>query len=150
MFIFTNQIYLLNMTEDKYKILEEKIQYLISAALTEKNFEVISIHTDISTYTPKTTGSETPKELIDEYDINLVVDYNGSIDSFAPHDFTRDIKKMCDLMRNCVAQYTITKNGKIVRGDNEAYVSDAFIMGIDFEYEELHKFSVNFKITHHE
>ena len=138
------------MTEDKYKILEEKIQYLISAALTEKNFEVISIHADISTYTPKPTGSETPKELIDEYDINLVVDYNGSIDSFAPHDFTRDIKKMCDLMRNCVAQYTITKNGKIVRGDNEAYVSDAFIMGIDFEYEELHKFSVNFKITHHE
>ena len=138
------------MTEDKYKILEEKIQYLISAALTEKNFEVISIHADISTYTPKPTGSETPKELIDEYDINLVVDYNGSIDSFDPHDFTRDIKKMCDLMRNCVAQYTITKNGKIVRGDNEAYVSDAFIMGIDFEYEELHKFSVNFKITHHE
>jgi hypothetical protein len=138
------------MTEDKYKILEEKIQYLISSALTEKNFEVISIHADISTYTPKPTGSETPKELIDEYDINLVVDYNGSIDSFAPHDFTRDIKKMCDLMRNCVAQYTITKNGKIVRGDNEAYVSDAFIMGIDFEYEELHKFSVNFKITHHE
>ena len=138
------------MTEDKYKILEEKIQYLISSALTEKNFEVISIHADISTYTPKPTGSETPKELIDEYDINLVVDYNGSIDSFAPHDFTRDIKKMCDLMRNCVAQYTITKNGKIVRGDNGVYVSDAFIMGIDFEYEELHKFSVNFKITHHE
>jgi hypothetical protein len=57
---------------------------------------------------------------------------------------------MCDLMRNCVAQYTISKDGKIVKGDNEVYVSDAFIMGIDFEYEELHKFNVNFKITYPE
>ena len=150
MFIFTNQIYLLNMTEDKAKILEEKIQYLISMSLTEKNFEVISVYSDISTYTPKTTGSETPKELIDEYDINLVVNYNGSLDSFEPNDFTRDIKKMCDLMRNCVAQYTISKDGKIVKGDNEVYVSDAFIMDIDFKYEELHKFNVNFKITYPE
>jgi hypothetical protein len=53
------------MTEDKAKILEEKIQYLISMSLTEKNFEVISVYSDISTYTPKTTGSELDKASAD-------------------------------------------------------------------------------------
>ena len=51
-------------------------------------------------------------------------------------------------MRDCVTQYTITKNGKIVKGDNDVYASDAFIMDIDFKYEELHKFTVNFSFTY--
>jgi len=46
------------MAEDRVKILKEKIQYLISMALTERNFDVISVDADISTYTPQTTGSE--------------------------------------------------------------------------------------------
>jgi hypothetical protein len=138
------------MAEDRVKILKEKIQYLISVALTERKFEVISIDADISSYTPQTTGSEPPKTLIDEYYIVLVVDYKGSLDSYEPYAFTRDIKNICESMRNCVTQYTITKNGKIVNGDDDVYVSDAFIMNIDFKYEELHKFTVNFSFTYPE
>lgn len=136
------------MAEDRVKILKEKIQYLIRMALTERNFEVMSIDADISTYTPQTTGSETPKNLIDEYDITLVVDYKGSLDSYEPYSFANDIQNMCNSMRNCVTQYTITKNGKIVKGDDDIYASDAFIIDIDFKYEELHKFTVHFKFTY--
>ena len=136
------------MAEDRVKILKEKIQYLISMALTERNFEVISIDADISSHTPQTTGSEPPKNLIDEYYIVLVVDYKGSLDSYEPYSFARDIKTICESMRNCVTQYTITKNGKIVNGDDDVYASDAFIMDIDFKYEELHKFAVNFSFTY--
>jgi len=136
------------MAEDRDKILKEKIQYLISMALTERNFDVISVDADISTYTPQTTGSETPKDLIEEYYILLVVDYKGSLDSYDPYSFGRDIQNMCNSMRNCVTQYTITKNGKIVRGDDDVYCDDAFIIDIDFKYEELHKFKVNFKFIY--
>jgi hypothetical protein len=136
------------MAEDRDKILKEKIQYLISMALTERNFDVISVDADISTYTPQTTGSETPKDLIEEYYILLVVDYKGSLDSYDPYSFGRDIQNMCNSMKNCVTQYTITKNGKIVRGDDDVYCDDAFIIDIDFKYEELHKFKVNFKFIY--
>lgn len=138
------------MAEDRDKILKEKIQYLISMALTERNFDVISVDADISTYTPQTTGSETPKDLVEEYYIVLVVDYKGSLDSYDPYSFGRDIQNMCNSMKNCVTQYTITKNGKIVRGDDDVYCDDAFIIDIDFKYEELHKFTVNFKFIYPE
>jgi hypothetical protein len=138
------------MVEDRVKILKEKIQYLISMALTERNFEVMSIDADISTYTPQTTGSEPPKNLIDEYYIVLVVDYRGSLDSYEPYSFASDIKRMCESMKDCVSQYTITQNGKIVKGDDGITVFDAFIMDIDFKYEELHKFTVNFKFVYDE
>ena len=136
------------MAEDRVKILKEKIQYLISMALTERNFEVMSIDADISSYTPQTTGSEPPKNLIDEYYIVLVVDYRGSLDSYEPYSFASDIKRMCESMKDCVSQYTITQNGKIVKGDDGITVFDAFIMDIDFKYEELHKFTVNFKFEY--
>lgn len=136
------------MAEDRYKILKEKIQYLIRMALTERNFEVISTDVEFDTYIPQTTSSEPPTILIEEYDITLVVDYKGSLDSYEPYSFARDIQNMCNSMRNCVTQYTITKNGKIVKGDDDIYASDAFIIDIDFKYEELHKFTVHFKFTY--
>lgn len=138
------------MVEDRVKILQEKIQYLISMALTERNFEVMSIDADISTYTPQTTGSEPPKDLIEDYYVVLVVDYKGSLDSYDPYSFASDIKRMCEVMKDCVSQYTITQNGKIVKGDDGITVFDAFIMDIDFKYEELHKFTVNFKFAYDE
>ena len=136
------------MPEDKSKILSEKIKYLITMELTQRNFEVLSVDTDIQTYTPQTTGSEPPKTLIDEYYIVLVVDYKGSLDSYEPYAFTSDIKNICESMRNCVTQYTITKNGKIVNGDENIYCSDAFVLNMEFKFEELHKFTVNFSFTY--
>lgn len=134
--------------EDKNKILKEKIQYLISMSLTEKKFDVISVDVDISTYISQTTGFEPPKNLIEDYYVILVVDYKGSINSFDPYSFTNDIKQMCEVMRDCVSQYTITQNGKIVKGDDNITVFDAVIMDIEFKYEELHKFTVNFKFAY--
>ena len=136
------------MPEDKSNILSEKIMYLITSELTQRKFEVFSIDADIYTYTPDTTGSETPKTLIDEYYIVLVVDYKGSLDSYEPHSFTHDIKRICESMRNCVTQYTITKNGKIVNGDENIYCSDAFVLDMEFKFEQLHKFTVNFNFTY--
>jgi len=132
----------------KENILKEKIQYLITVELTQRNFEVFSVDADIQTYTPDTTGSETPKKLIEEYDIFLIVDYNGRLDSYEPYSFGRDIQKVCETMRDAVTQYTITKEGKIVKGDENIYCSDAFVIRMEYNYDELHKFEVNFKFTY--
>lgn len=136
------------MSEDKSKILSEKIKYLITLELTQRKFEVFSVDADIQTYTPNTTGSEPSKVLIDEYDVFLVVDYNGRLDSDDPHSFGMDIQKACKTMRDAVTQYTITKEGKIVKGDENIYCSDSFIIRMEYNYEELHKFEVNFKFTY--
>ena len=136
------------MPEDKSNILSEKIKYLITSELTQRKFEVFSIDADIQTYTPDTTGSETPKKLIEEYVIFLLVDYTGRLDSYEPYSFGRDIQKACEYMRNAVIQYTITKEGKIVKGDENIYCSDAFVIRMEYNYELLHKFEVNFKFTY--
>ena len=116
--------------------------------LTQRKFEVFSVDADIQTYTPDTTGSETPKKLIDEYDIFVIVDYTGRLDSDDPYSFGRDIQKVCKIMRDAVIQYTITKEGKIVKGDENIYCSDAFVIRMEYDYELLHKFEVNFKFTY--
>lgn len=136
------------MPEDKSNILSEKIKYLITMELTQRNFEVFSVDADIQTYTPDTTGSETPKKLIDEYDIFVIVDYTGRLDSDDPYSFGRDIQKVCKIMRDAVIQYTITEEGKIVKGDENIYCSDAFVLSMEYKYEELHKFEVNFRFTY--
>lgn len=136
------------MSENRFKISAEKIEILIKSSLEENNFTVFSVESSFDTYTPQTTGREQPITLIEEYDLYLTVDYNGAIDSFEPYSFTRDINKMCELLRHCVTQFTVTRDGKIVRGDKTVYASDAFILKIDFKYEELHKFVVNFKFTY--
>ena len=136
------------MPEDKSNILSEKIKYLITSELTQRKFEVFSVDADIQTYTPDTTGSETPKKLIDEYDIFVIVDYTGRLDSDDPYSFGRDIQKVCKIMRDAVIQYTITKEGKIVKGDENIYCSDAFVIRMEYNYEVLHKFEVNFKFTY--
>lgn len=138
------------MAEDKSKILSEKIKYLITMELTQRNFEVLSVDLDIQTYTPKTTSLETPIELVDEYDLFLILDYKGTIDSYEPYSFGKDIQKVCESMRDAVTQYTITKERKIVKGDKNIYCSDAFVLNMEFKFEELHKFTVNFKFGYPE
>ena len=136
------------MSDKKKSRLTEKIQYLITMELTQRNFEVKDISTDIQTYTPKTTNSEPPNVLVEEYDVYLTVDYNGRLDSFEPNSFTQDIVRMCNLLRDAVTQYTITQEFKIVIGDDNILCSDAFITSMDFKYEEKHIFNLSFKFTY--
>jgi hypothetical protein len=138
------------MPENKSNILKEKIQYLVTAELIQRNFEVKSVDADIQTYTPQTTSSESTTQLVEEYDLFLIVDYDGPIDSFEPWHFSRDIQKVCNLLRDAVTQYTITQELKIVKGDDNVYCSDAFIISMEFKYEETHIFNVNFKLTYPE
>lgn len=136
------------MSDNKSNILKEKIQYLITMELTQRNFEVKDITTDISTYIPKTTSPETPTSLVEEYDVFLTVDYMGVIDSYEPRYFSRDLEKVCNLLREAVTQYTITQEKKIVKGHENIWCSDAFIFKMEFKYEEDHIFHVNFKFTY--
>lgn len=138
------------MSDNKSNILREKIQYLITMELTQRNFEVKDITTDIQIYTRKTTSSETPMDLVEEYDVFMTVDYMGIIDSYETYSFSRDIEKVCTLLKEAVTQYTITQEQKIVKGDNGVYCSDAFIFSMEFKYEETHIFNVNFKFTYPE
>jgi hypothetical protein len=135
---------------DNFKVVKEKVEYLITSALQENNFNVFDIDIYIDTHTPKTTGVEEPKTLVERYDINIDFDYNGALDSYDPYSFSRDIVKMCEILKESVSQFTITQEGKIVRGDENIDVSEPIIMSIDFKHEELHKFIVNFIFNYYE
>ena len=135
---------------DKFKVVTEKIEYLITTALQEKDFTVLDIDVYIDTHTPRTTGVEEPKTLVERYDINIDFDYNGALDSSDPYSFSRGIVKMCEILQESVSQFTITEEGKIVRGDENVEVSEPLIVSIDFKHEEVHKFSVIFTFNYYE
>lgn len=138
------------MSKDKFNVVKEKIQYLITSVLQEKDFNVLDIDLFIDTYIPQTTGIEEPEPMIESYELFLNFDYNGRIDSYEAYSFTRDISIMLERLEEGVSQFTLTEEGKIVRDNKNINVSSPFILNIDFKHEELHKFDVSFRFDYYE
>jgi hypothetical protein len=138
------------MQENKFKVLKEKIIFLIKTTLRETRFNVFNIDIDIETFIPQTTSVEEPKPMIERYDIILEFDYDGVIDSYGPHSFSKDMIKMFQILKEAVSQFTITQEGKIVRDNENINITEPLIISIDFKQEELHKFTVDFAFTYHE
>ena len=118
------------------EILTEKLRYLIT--MDAKNFEIKSFNISFS------YDSWQNKESVEEYDVDIEFEYNGSIEPDS--DFIgRDIKKMCLELGGIVGTYGIDKKGKLnTKGEHLVY--PAMIWNINFSVDETHLFSVTYKV----
>ena len=121
----------------------EKLEYLINMMLKENDFEVLGLDISVDTYTPKTTTKEEPQPMVELYDIFLSVDYLKEIPSFNDGEFTNKISKVLSKIEKCVTEFTITSEGKLVRGEGDMSFSSR-ILEFHFKEEELSKFEVTY------
>ena len=121
----------------------EKLAYLINMMLKENDFEVLGLDISVDTYTPKTTTKEEPQPMVELYDIFLSVDYLKEIPSFNDGEFTNKISKVLSKIEKCVTEFTITSEGKLVRGEGDMSFSSR-ILDFHFKEEELSKFEITY------
>lgn len=120
----------------------EKLEYLINMMLRENDFEVLSLDISVDTYTPKTTTKEEPQPMVELYDIFLSVDYLKEIPSY-DGGFINKISKVLSKIEECVTEFTITSEGKLIRGEGDMSFSSR-ILEFNFKEEELSKFDITY------
>lgn len=116
----------------------EKLKYLYTLELKQMKCNVMGLDITVDKY----------NNLISEIDIYVTFDYDGYLESYDPYSFSDGIKNLLHKVRDCFTAYTPTREGKLVKGDDNVYCSDAFIISMEFKYEETHIFNVNFKLTY--
>jgi hypothetical protein len=136
------------MERNKYKILKEKITYLITNKLKENKFEVLGVYVDFDYVVSSVPLAPNASPIIESYMVFLEIDYNGPLDGYDPYSFANNFKNMCDKARDSVSEYIITPEGKITINKNNALVSDAMIMTIDYKLEDTHKFKLEFRVDY--
>lgn len=120
------------------KTLIEKLKYLYTLELKQMKCNVMGLDITVDKY----------NNLISEIDIYVTFDYDGYIESHDPYSFSDSIRILLNKVRDCFTVYTPTKEGKLVEGDDNAYVSDAAIFKVEFEFDLKQIFSLSFKITY--
>jgi hypothetical protein len=123
-----------------YKKMAEKLKYFYTMNLREKKCDVKSIDIDFDLHTFNEIT------LIEVVNIYMDLEFDGYLDSDDPSSFAYDLQRFLTVVRDCLTEYTPTKEGKIVKGDEEAYVSDPMIFELHYKYDEVQKFSLSFKI----
>jgi hypothetical protein len=136
------------MERDKYKILKEKISYLITNQLKQNNFEVLAVYVDFDYVVSSVPLEPSASPMIESYTIFLEIDYNGPLDGYDPYSFANHLKNMCDKARDSVSEYVITPEGKLTSNKNNILVSDAMIVTIDYKIEDTHKFKLEFRVDY--
>ena len=89
------------------------------------------------------------RDRIEQYDIDIKFDYHGTIDSESSA-FGTDIETMSEDLRGIISNYTISPEGKIRSGDNDAFVHEGMIWGLEFEADMKHIFNMSFKVNYRE
>ena len=123
---------------DANKTLIEKLKYIYNLELRHLKCNVMGLDINIDKF----------DNLITEIDIYVTFDYDGYIESSDPYSFSDSIRILLNKVRDCFTVYTPTKEGKLVEGDDNAYVSDAAIFKVEFEFDLKQIFSLSFKITY--
>lgn len=111
--------------------------------LKENDFEVLGLDISVDTYTPKTTTKEEPQPMVELYDMFLSVDYLKEIPSFNDGEFTNKISKVLSKIEECVTEFTITSEGKLVRGEGDMSFSSR-ILSFNFVEEEKSIFEITY------
>ena len=124
--------------------LSDKLKYLYKMELIKNNFEVFEM--DIEFETSENTDGQT---IIDSVNIDFDVDYDGRLDGYEPSEFLRDLSRMFSLLNKSISSYTPTQEGKIISGSGETYVDGPSLFKIEYEFEDIHKFSVSFRIHYY-
>jgi len=121
----------------------EKLEYLINMMLRQNDFEVFGLDISVDTYTPKTTAKEEPQPMVELYDIFLSVDYLKEIPSWESSRYINTLSKVLNKIDECVTEFTITSEGKLVRGEGDMSFSSR-ILDFHFKEEELSKFEITY------
>ena len=123
------------MERNKYKILKEKITYLITNKLKENKFEVLGVYVDFDYVVSSVPLAPNASPIIESYMVFLELNYNGPLDGYDPYSFANNFKNMCDKARDSVSEYIITPEGKITINKNNAL-------------EDTHKFKLEFRVDY--
>jgi hypothetical protein len=86
--------------------------------------------------------------IIERVNIDMDFEYERGLDGYEPHIFTADLSRLFETVRGVFTQYTPTQEGKIKSGDDDVYVSDVMIFKINYEFENVHTFSLSINITY--
>ena len=124
------------------QVLSEKLKYLIMSEMS-KRFEIFEFRVEFEYI------DYVVRDRIDQYDIDIKFDYHGTIDSESS-GFGTDIETMSEDLRGIISNYTISPEGKIRSGDNDAFVHEGMIWGLEFEADMKHIFEMSFKVNYRE
>jgi len=124
------------------EVLSEKLKYLIMSEIS-KRFEIFEFRVEFEYI------DYVVRDRIDQYDIDIKFDYHGTIDSESS-GFGTDIETMSEDLRGIISNYTISPEGKIRSGDNDAFVHEGMIWGLEFEADTKHIFNMSFKVNYRE
>ena len=119
-------------------VLSEKMKYLILMNAKPEMFEVFNVSVEFE-FTDQTHTK------IQAYDIDIKFDYHGALD-FEFNTFTHEIRTMSEKLTDVLHQYTFTKDGKIVRGENSnCWSSGPLVFNIDYAADEKHIFELGYR-----
>jgi hypothetical protein len=124
------------------EVLSEKLKYLIMSEIS-KRFEIFEFRVEFDYIDYEV------RDRIEQYDIDIKFDYHGTIDSESSA-FGTDIETMSEDLRGIISNYTISPEGKIRSGDNDAFVHEGMIWGLEFEADMKHIFNMSFKVNYRE
>jgi hypothetical protein len=124
------------------EVLSEKLKYLIMSEIS-KRFEIFEFRVEFDYIDYEV------RDRIEQYDIDIKFDYHGTIDSESS-GFGTDIETMSEDLRGIISNYTISPEGKIRSGDNDAFVHEGMIWGLEFEADTKHIFNMSFKVNYRE
>jgi hypothetical protein len=124
------------------EVLSEKLKYLIMSEIS-KRFEIFEFRVELNYIDYEV------RDRIEQYDIDIKFDYHGTIDSESSA-FGTDIETMSEDLRGIISNYTISPEGKIRSGDNDAFVHEGMIWGLEFEADMKHIFNMSFKVNYRE
>ena len=133
----------MGLDNNKLKVLEDKLKYLYKMEFEQNKFVTSDIDIDFEEY-----ETENGEWIIERVNIQVDFEYDGALDGDEVYYFTRDFKIMCDRFTSVIKQYTPTREGKIITGDSECYVSHPMIIRVNYKYEETHNFTLATFITY--
>ena len=129
--------------KEKETRLKDKLEYLYKMELEQRKFQVHEI--DIEYEQMKNTDEEW---VLDRVNISVSCEYDGRLDGYDPNSFVNDLETMFNKFRDAIAEYTPTQDYRIVRGNENCYVSDAMLFKLNYEFEETHALELSIFITY--
>ena len=127
----------MELDKNQLERLKDKLKYLYSMELQQKQFVVSTIDIDF-----EQDQLESGEWILERVVIQVDFEYDGRLDGDEVYYFTRDLKIMCDKFTSALSQYTPTQEGKIVSGTSDSLVSDPMVIRVDYKYEDTHNFTL--------
>lgn len=123
-----------------YKVLGEKLKYIIRNECKEKKFNVLFIDVEFE----ESSDQEKP---IESYRVYIKVDDDHGWSPDDIYSFTNSLKKSNDLLDECVSYFTITPQGKLVTENRHIYISN-YVYSVHYELDEVQVLQLAYIFTY--